>query len=253
MTDPELSVIIVTLKEQKEELECFEPLENGTFDDFEVIIRRDAGISRARNEGIRAASADKLVFIDDDAIPCREYLAEAARVLNDYAMVAGRVVHNGPELISEFAEGYDQGKTPKLTDTLVGCNMGFRREVFETVGYFDEAIQWGHDETELADRAIESYDIYYNPDMVVEHPYAESIPDYLRKMWKFGPADVYYGKKSEVSERGVIHTLFAPSQYLASTLTGTIVKSAGRILRNIRIGWVLLTQQYSGDSMSGSE
>lgn len=243
MTDPEISVIIVTLKDRIDDLDCLEHLENGTFDDYEVIIRCDKGISRARNEGIKAASTNKIVFIDDDAIPSSEYLAEAAASLDEHPIIAGRVTHNGPELLCDFAEGYNQGSEPKVTDTLVGCNMAFRREVFETVGYFDENIQWGHDETELADRALESYHIFYNPRMHAEHPYAESTRDYLKKMWNFGPADVYYGQKSDASDENIIRTLFDPSQYLAPSLKGTAIKSTGRILRNIRIGLTVLSQR----------
>lgn len=243
MTDPELSVVIVTLQDRINDIECLEYLENGTFDDYEIIFRTDKGISRARNEGIKAASADKIVFIDDDAIPTPDYLAEAAAGLDEHPIVAGRVTHNGPDLLCDFAEGYDQGQTPKVTDTLVGCNMAFRREVFETVGYFDENIQWGHDETELVNRALESYHIYYNPQMHVEHPYAESVHGYLKKMWNFGPADVYYGQKSGASDGSIVQTLFGPSQYLHSSLKGTAIKSTGRILRNIRIGLTVLLKR----------
>lgn len=246
MTNPKLSVVIVTLANQFDEIDCLKYLEEGTFDDYEVIIRTDRGISRARNKGIKAASSDKIVFLDDDAIPTPEYLEQATKSLDEHAIVAGRVTHTGSDILSDFADGYDQGDKAKITDQLVGCNMAFRREVFETVGYFDEEIKWGHDETELADRARKEYEIYYNPQMHVEHPYATSVRDYWRKMWNFGPADVYYGRKSDVAtdgNGGVLQTLFGPSQYLHHSVKGTAVKSIGRLLRNISIAKSLLLER----------
>lgn len=234
-SSPELSVVVVSFDDE-EEIPSINALKSLEFEDFEVIIRDDAGICTARNAGIKEASADKIVFIDDDAYPHEGYLQAAERALEDHEIVAGRVIHPRDDVISEFTDHYDQGLVGKTTDTIVGCNMAFKKEVFETVGYFDENLDWGHDETELAERAMEEYDIYYEPEMVVEHLYADGVVDYWKKMYKFGPADVYYGKNSvEQSVPGGIKTVLRPSAFISESFSGTLVKTVGRIIRNFSI------------------
>jgi GT2 family glycosyltransferase len=232
---PELSVIVVSL-DDPDEIPSIRSLRSQAFEDFEVIVRDDEGICTARNAGIKEASADKIVFIDDDAYPRDGYLEAASEALDDHEIVAGRVIHPRDDVISEFVDHYDQGLTGKTTDTIVGCNMAFKKEVFESVGYFDENLEWGHDETELADRAMTEYDIYYEPEMVVEHLYADGVLDYWEKMYHFGPADLYYGsRRRNGSATDGILSLIGPSAFFSSSLYGTIVKTVGRIIRNTSI------------------
>ncbi|WP_435358642.1 glycosyltransferase family 2 protein [Haloarchaeobius sp. DFWS5] len=231
----EISVVVVTLLDE-DSIPSVQHLKSQEFDDYEIIVRDDPGICAARNAGIREANANKIVFIDDDAIPAEGYLQIASRALEQHAVVAGRVVHPTGTVVSEFPGHYDQGPTGKSTETIVGCNMAFRKDVFAEVGGFDEALQWGHDETELADRVLEEFDIYYEPEMVVEHSYADGVIDYWNKMYRFGPADVYYGtKREDTTWKDGLATMFGPSSYLSKSLYGTFVKSVGRIVRNISI------------------
>lgn len=53
--------------------------------------------------------------------------------------------------------------------------MAVRRAVFESVGGWDERIPWGHEEKGLADRVLDEFPIYYDPDMVVSHSSADSV------------------------------------------------------------------------------
>ena len=240
---PDLSVIIVTMIDELAEIDSYQKLREQAADsalDVEFIFRTDAGICRARNAGIQRARADKLVFIDDDADPCENYLERMATRLEDEEIVAGRVEHPGDGLYKDLAEHYPTGDEPDPdADTIVGCNMAFRREVFETVGYFDEDLEWGHDETELLDRAREEFQVFYDPEIAVEHSYAESAIDLWKKWWRIGPADVTYATKSASASDengGVLRTLLAPEQYVHETVRGTAVKSVGRVLRNASIG-----------------
>lgn len=245
---PDVSVIIVTLADDPEDVASYRILREQVADselEVEFVFRDDPGICTARNAGISAARADKLVFVDDDAHPGEEYLKRMAAALDEYPIVAGRIERPDEGYYAELADAPD----PAEGDVIVGCNMAFRREVFERVGGFDEHIEWGYDETELLDRALPHFELRYEPDAVVEHEYAHSTMDYWRKMWRLGPADVYYARVTEgsgsggaVGLRAVIGTLFHPSKYLAPSVRGTVIKSVGRLLRNVSIAWALLTE-----------
>lgn len=48
------------------------------------ILEREPGIAYARRRGIQEASADLVVFVDDDNVLSKDYLAEATRIKQDY-------------------------------------------------------------------------------------------------------------------------------------------------------------------------
>ncbi|WP_164471775.1 glycosyltransferase family 2 protein [Halosimplex salinum] len=229
---PEVSVIVVTF-ESRDELECLRPLRDSDFRDFEVVLRDDEGISRARNEGIREAAADKLVFLDDDAIPCDGWLETVSTLLEEHDVVAGRVEDPRDHFFSKMGNnrGYDQGDDPGEAETLVGCNMAFRRDVFETVGTFDENIDFGHEETLFAERVREEYEIHYSPDLVVEHEFGNTPVSWWKKQLQYGPADVYRAKKLDEPVFTDWYELVPVSG--GSSLSEVVVKTAGKTLRNV--------------------
>jgi GT2 family glycosyltransferase len=240
---PAVSVVVGTLAPRKS-LDCLAVLDAQPFDDYEVIVRDDPGISRARNAGVEVASADRIVFLDDDAVPRENYLPAAIDALEENPVVAGRVFHPGDGVLSQFCPGYDRGDerrylTPEPgsfrrgSTGVTGCNMAFRREVFETVGGFDERFYWGHEETDLVRRAVAAgYRVLYDPAMAVDHWYATSIRDFWKKMARFGPADVVWDRKwhTPLSERVVETALpvrLGPSPAVAA------VETVGNVYRSL--------------------
>jgi len=230
---PELSVVIVTLKTE-DEIECLQAIDESDRNRIEVVIRDDEGICTARNKGILEATSDRILFLDDDAIPCEGCIDRVIKNLDNHAIVAGRVIDTGHPWVGKTVRHYDQGNQSKVTDTIVGCNMAFRKDVFESVGLFDEEIQWGHDEKELAARALSAYEIHYDPEMAVKHPYASDIRDYWKKQFRLGVADIYYWKKREKCiERNIIKKVFSPKEYLDYSLKGSTVKVPGGLIKSV--------------------
>lgn len=224
MSEIEVSIIVVTLKD-RDEIECLNSIDEEVREQVEIIIRDEKGICAARNAGIRAATNDKLIFLDDDAIPHDGYIEHAANRLDEYDVIAGRVVDSGHPWVGKIVSHYDQGDKIKQTTQIVGCNMAFRKEVFEKVGLFDEKIQWGHDEKELALRVLEEYNIVYDPDLAVTHPYSSDLRDYLEKRYRLGLADIYYWKKTgKMIPLKLLATVFSPKTYIDNSLRGTLVK-----------------------------
>ena len=216
-------------------------LERGDFSDYEVLIQDEYPVTKARNEGIEAAEADKIVFFDDSR-PREDYLARVSRALETEYALAGRTIHPRDDVFAgEMTTHYDFGDEPRYVDYFWGCNMALRREVFEAVGGWDEQMGWGHEEKELADRVRQHFDIYYDPEIVVYHSYADSIPDYWRKRYKLEKQTPYYWSKMGIPFRRqlrmTISHLLNPRNYLGWTpkLTlahagGTISTGAGRLV-----------------------
>jgi GT2 family glycosyltransferase len=230
---PEISVVVVTV-EPEDEIDSLQALESGSYDDYETIIRRDEGICRARNEGIKAANAEKIVFLDDDSIPVDGYLDLAAELLSTHPIVTGRITPPRDDWVNNLASHYDQGSEPKPTDRITGCNMAMRKEVFDEIGLFDENIQWGHDETEWMNRAQDAgYDAFYHPDLRVVHSFASGIIDYYEKQWDFGKADVYYRTRGENIFSWYVRDLFNINRYYNPDPSVMIGTATGQMLRNV--------------------
>lgn len=194
----ELSIIIPTIAEDDSDIEALEYLRRCGFDDYEVIVRRDAGASTARNEGVKRAEADKIVFLDDDSLPRDGYLKAVSEALDEHDVVVGRVFQPDDSPVKQKdIPWYDQGDEVRRTTLVPGCNMAIKRAVFEDVGGFNELFDHGHEETELAERICQDHDIYYHPEMVVDHYFSESVLGYWQKAYRHGKADVQRWKLEE--------------------------------------------------------
>ena len=149
------------------------------------------GLSGARNAAVDKAVGDIVVFLDDDAVPRPGWLDALRRPYDDPGVfgVGGRAVaawphgvrpdHLPPELdwiVGCSYRGLPEERGP--VRNLMGCNMSLRREVFDLVGGFDEAIgrvgttPLGCEETQLCIRlrqARPDVEVVLEPDAVVDH------------------------------------------------------------------------------------
>lgn len=198
----------------------------------ELIVRDDGSASAARNAGIREATADKLVFLDDDSVPRGDYFERVSALLDDHPAVTGRIRDTGAWYIRPVSSSaYDQGDDGHHTDTVVGCNMAVRREVIEDIGGFDERLPYGHEETELIDRLCASYDVWYSPDLVVDHPFADSLGGYLEKQYRHGREAVpYYSIRGENVPRRMARFALVPSHYTGPTAAATALRTVGQLV-----------------------
>lgn len=197
----------------------------------ELIVRDDDGASAARNAGIREATADKLVFLDDDSVPRGDYFQRVSALLDEHPAVTGRIRDTGAPMLRCLSTQYDQGDEGHFTETVVGCNMAVRREVIDDIGGFDERLPYGHEETELVDRLCENYDVWYSPDLVVDHPFAESLRGFLEKQYRHGHEAIpYYRIRGESVPRRVARFALVPSHYTGPTARATVLRSLGQLV-----------------------
>lgn len=204
-----------------------------------VAIANEAmrGLSGARNCGVRAAGADIIAFLDDDAIAEPDWLARLAAHYANPAVcgVGGKVLplwqDGRPRWFPEEFQWVVGCSYRGLPDRLkpvrnpIGCNMSFRRAVFDTVGGFREGIgrtgqdAAGCEETELSIRicqAIAGSLILYDPQAVVHHHVTRNRSrwDYFRKRCIAEGRS----KGAVVRATGASKTLAAEQNYVMRTL-----------------------------------
>lgn len=119
---------------------------------------QNRGLNAARNEGIRIARSDVVLFFDDDQIAPEGYLAKMLAALQtDCDGVGGPVWDRGQGLRTcdscAFIGDVTLGDEARDSWRLLGGNMAVRKSAFSTVGPFEERLSGRGDESEWFMRA----------------------------------------------------------------------------------------------------
>ena len=143
------------------------------------------GLSRGRNDGIRAARHELLAFIDDDVLVQADWLEAFRQALlaadGPRTVITGRVLEGHPEQPGGFAPSTRSTGEPAVYRGRVGADvllpncMLVPRRAFEEVGSFDERLGAGarfpsSEDNDFGYRLLEAgYQIVYAPQVIARH------------------------------------------------------------------------------------
>jgi glycosyltransferase involved in cell wall biosynthesis len=213
-----------------------------------------AGEPYARNIGRQEARGRHILYCDGDDVVGDLWIRAMHEGLVRWPRVTGPVstdLLNDPAVASIRGRAIFRG-IPHLYDTVPyahGCNMGFRREVLDDVGGFDEAFLAGCDQ-EVAIRAWRhGYELGFAPEAVVHY---RLRPD-LRPMVRQGKA---YGRY-RVRLRDLTPELVDRAQLRRTALRrmGWLAKHAlgATLRRDRRMAWFWVASQMVGEAQGGWE
>lgn len=217
---PTASVVVCVYNRSRQAVECLDSIVSSGSESFEIVAVDDAstdgsaevlegwkeahpevamtvvrnarnlGVSGARNAGLDAARGEIVAFTDSDCRVEPGWLGALVAALGDadVGAVSGRVEDVPPRTYGErvYRGTCRVGAGELQARGLVGGNMAFRRDLLERYR-FDEALEYGCDEDDLAWRlAGEGWRIAYAPAARVRHDHPMSLGGYLRQGFRQG-------------------------------------------------------------------
>jgi GT2 family glycosyltransferase len=180
-------------------------VDNNSFDDTKAVIMREIrhrperiryafekrqGLSHAKNCGVMEAEGEVIAFTDDDCIVDRNWL----KAIRDHfkadpglGILGGRVELYNPEhkpiTIRPFKESRVFRSIADLFYLIPGCNMAFRRAVYEQTGLFDSRLGPGSkgfsaEDSDFIYRTHKlGWPIRYEPDALVLHNHGRTTDE----------------------------------------------------------------------------
>jgi cellulose synthase/poly-beta-1,6-N-acetylglucosamine synthase-like glycosyltransferase len=182
---------------------------DGTYDkvqkhNVQCIRVPNGGLSKARNLGIEAAKGEIVAFIDSDAYADPDWLYYMVSALEEHGASAVGGPNLSPPQDDFTAQCVDESPgnpTCVLVDNeraehIPGCNMAFRKDVFDAVGMFDAQHRTAGDDVDVCWRVlVADRKIVFHPSALVWHHRRPTIKTYLRQQKGYGFAEAHLQRR----------------------------------------------------------
>ena len=180
-----------------------------------------AGLSRGRNVGLRAASEDVVVLLDDDMFVAADWLGTLLGGLPDHprGVATGRVLAAPEEgaggtvpaaaLVQRTEPAVYRG--PQSFDVVPGANVALRRDTVLALGGYDERLGAGTrfasaDDNDMGHRLLQAgCEVRFAPAAVVYHRAWREPGELVRLRWGYGRGKgAFYAKHAGLRDRRML-------------------------------------------------
>jgi glycosyltransferase involved in cell wall biosynthesis len=159
------------------------------------VFENMKGLSYARNNGIKIANGEFIVFIDDDVIVHKNYIAELFKLVNKgkkFGMIFGqaRIYSLNLHRLSIKDVGYEEIYKYPCIPWIIGNgnNMVISKTTINEIGYFDIRLGAGTkigsaEDTDYVYRVLRSgMEIIYSPNLLIHHNHDRILPDQINRV-----------------------------------------------------------------------
>jgi glycosyltransferase involved in cell wall biosynthesis len=160
-----------------------------------VVDAPERGHTRARNAGRLAARGRKLLYCDSDDVVGPTWVRDMAAGLDEYDVIGGYVEDESlnDSDSQQWRRTQDERQLPTKMGFLplaISANFGFRADVLDKIGGFNEAYAEGCNDVEVCWRAqVNGFTLGYAPTAVVSYRYRSSVRGLGRQMYRRGRAE----------------------------------------------------------------
>lgn len=139
----------------------------------------------ARNAGVRATTAQKLLFLDADCVPDPGWARALATALDVHDVAGGRTIVEGTGCApARFDTLWRLRQEETIAQGWAGSgNLGIRRERFDALGGFDIRFTRAGEDVDLCLRAG---DLAYAEDAIVRHAPARTVRQVVQRAFRHG-------------------------------------------------------------------
>jgi len=184
-----------------------------------LFVKENSAIIK-RNIGAKKAEGELLFFIDDDAIPDKNWISKTVQLFEETKadVVAGPNIGFPDQSFAEevsdilirnnvgsygrkkFKKGAEGFASPKDFST---CNLAIKKSVFLGLGGLDIELGFHGEDTVLLFRAVrKGFKLYYSPELAVIHRRKEFPRQHLRQLFNWG-----YGNGSKAVRKKSMFTI----------------------------------------------
>jgi glycosyltransferase involved in cell wall biosynthesis len=210
------------------------------------------GVNPARNAGVTVSRGDVVLLCDADDIAADTWVAAMTSALGSHPLVGGALEIdrlNSP-FIREVRFGGPRPRQPRLPRNhdrtyAIGANMGFRREVFDAIGGFDESFPHaGADEVDFCWRAQDAgYAVTLVPDAQMHVRWRADLRALVRQSFAHARGTAYLSHKliaaGSVPEPTVLRQLAMFKAYWRRLVSvGRLTDRVAQWRLAIRLAWV---------------
>jgi len=159
------------------------------FRNVRLIMQPNSGPAAARNNGVKQAKGEIIVFMDADCVAKREFLQEIVKPFKNgnIAGVQGSYKTRQKEIIAritqlEIEERYEKMKKRIYIDHIGSYAAAYRRNIFLGEAGFDTSFpKASGEDTEFSYRlSSKGHKLQFNPNAVVEHTHPSTLLQYLK-------------------------------------------------------------------------